>query len=66
MKSKDLKSLPDKTDAELKLQLSELAQKIKMLLLGVEKPKNVHGVRLLRKDIAKILTVLREKDKNYV
>lgn len=62
MKSKDLKLLHDKTDAELKLQLSEAVQKIKALLLGKEKPKNVHEVRTLRKDMARILTVLREKE----
>lgn len=60
MKSKDIQALHDKTveeltqlEKELRLQLVKLGPK--------DKVKNVHVAKERRKDVTRVLTVLREK-----
>lgn len=65
MKKKDIVSLHDKEIEELK-QMAQEAQKDLFLLkldLANHKLKNMRSVFQKRKDIARILTVLRKKQK---
>lgn len=60
MKRKDIQALQDKTIEELALLSKEL--RLELGKLGPkEKNKNVHVAKEKRRDVARVLTVLREK-----
>jgi large subunit ribosomal protein L29 len=61
-----IKELRQKTEKELNDLLIENRNKIGQLKfdLSSKKLKNVREIRELRKEIAKILTLLKEKEKN--
>ena len=60
VKTKDLRQ---KSNEELNLLLSESQKKLRELRFNLAsgKVKNVRSVRALKKDIARILTILNEK-----
>ena len=62
MKTKENKALHEKTVPELKTFLSELRLEIVNLTIGVAKSKNVHLIHQKRKDISRVLTVMRERE----
>lgn len=66
MKRQDLEKLRSKSITELRKQLQEEQTKLVNLRmqLAVGKLKNVRAVKLQRKNIAQILTILREKELN--
>lgn len=65
VKTKDLRLKPDE---ELNQLLSESQKKLRELRFNLAsgKVKNVRTIRVLRKDIARILTILNEKSQNIV
>ena len=58
-----VKELRMKKDAELKKTIGTLREKLRVLRfeLAAGKVKDVRAIRQNRKDIAKILTILKEK-----
>jgi large subunit ribosomal protein L29 len=64
-KTKDLRL---KSDEELNQLLSESQKKLRELRFNLAsgKVKNVRTIRALKKDIARILTILNEKSQNIV
>ena len=64
-KTKDLRLKPDE---ELNQLLSESQKKLRELRFNLAsgKVKNVRTIRALKKDIARILTILNEKSQNIV
>lgn len=62
MKRKDIKSLHDKTIAELILMTKELRGQIQGFSLEKTKEKNVHVAKEKRKDLARVLTALTQKE----
>jgi len=60
MKAKELRM---KKDAELKKTIGTLREKLRVLRfeLAAGKVKDVRAIRQNRKDVAKILTILKEK-----
>lgn len=64
MKKKDLKELQGKTIAELKAVFNEKKAELVKLKLNLvsKKIKNVHTFREKRKELARILTLIREKE----
>jgi large subunit ribosomal protein L29 len=58
------KELKNKKEAELQKMLADLREKSRSLRfdLAAGKVKNVREVREIKKDIAKILTILRQKE----
>jgi len=65
MKSQDVKALHEKTAEELKKLLSEsrIARNAAALELAQMKAKNTKHLNTIRKEIAQILTILKEKEK---
>lgn len=63
MKKKDYKDLKIKTTGDLAKKVKELRREIteKNIELKMGKTKNVHEVNTLRKDVAKILTIMKIK-----
>ena len=63
MKKKDYKDLKIKTIGDLAKKVKELRREIteKHIELKMGKTKNVHEVNLLRKDVAKMLTIMKIK-----
>jgi large subunit ribosomal protein L29 len=63
MKKQEFQSLKQKTDKELKEMLSTLKKEINKLRLemALRKVKNVSSVGQKKKDVARILTVLKER-----
>lgn len=63
MKKTDLKNLKEKTEQELKSQVTDLRKEINKLTLemSLRKIKNVSAKRQKQKDIARILTLLNER-----
>ncbi|MDD3098364.1 MAG: 50S ribosomal protein L29 [Candidatus Pacebacteria bacterium] len=63
VKTKDLKL---KSDEELNQLLSDSQKKLRELRFNLAsgKVKNVRAIRVLKKDIARILTILNEKSQN--
>lgn len=57
------KELRNKKETELKKLAAELREKLRVLKfdLAAGKVKNVREIREVKKDIAKILTILKEK-----
>lgn len=64
MKSKDIKELHTKTIEELKHMLSEVKDELFSLKMQIaqNKLKNKRLIFLKRKDIAKVATILKEKE----
>jgi large subunit ribosomal protein L29 len=64
MKSKDIKELRTKTVEELQTQVRQAKEKLATLQMerAQQKLKNLKEVFNLRKDIARMLTFLREKE----
>jgi large subunit ribosomal protein L29 len=64
-KTKELRLKPDE---ELNQLLSESQKKLRELRFNLAsgKVKNVRTIRVLKKDIARILTILNEKSQNIV
>jgi large subunit ribosomal protein L29 len=64
-KTKELKL---KSDEELNQLLSDSQRKLRELRFNLAsgKVKNVRAIRVLKKDIARILTILNEKSQNIV
>ncbi|MBI4100544.1 50S ribosomal protein L29 [Candidatus Microgenomates bacterium] len=64
MKKNELKDLKSKNLIELKALLGERKKELLSLKLelSTKKLKNVRKIFLLRKDIARILTTIREKE----
>jgi large subunit ribosomal protein L29 len=62
------KELQLKSDEELNQLLSESQKKLRELRFNLAsgKVKNVRAIRALKKDIARILTILNEKSQNIV
>jgi large subunit ribosomal protein L29 len=62
MASKEIRQLRKKTEIELKGNLSNLRGKLKQLRfdLAAGKVKNVREMRKIKKEIARILTLLKE------
>jgi large subunit ribosomal protein L29 len=65
VKTKELKL---KSDEELNQLLSDSQRKLRELRFNLAsgKVKNVRAIRVLKKDIARILTILNEKSQNIV
>ena len=63
MKKKDLSEFKTKTISDLKKKIADLKkQNVESLLqIKMGKTKNVHGALRMRKDIAKLETILRLK-----
>ncbi len=63
MKKQDLKNLRTKTTQELETLIKERVEEMAKLKIdqAMKKNKNVHLYSAKRKDIAQILTVLKEK-----
>jgi len=61
MKAKELRN---KKEAELQKKVMSLREKVRILKfdLAAGKAKDVRALRQTKKDIAKILTILREKE----
>lgn len=64
MKLKEVKELHNKSIIELKTLLSQAkSELVKLKLnLAVKKLKNIHAVLTLRRDISRIMTVIKEKE----
>lgn len=64
MKKKDLKALRSKSANELRKMANEKRQKANKAFVEIKtgQEKNLKEVKNLRKDIAQILTVLKEKE----
>ena len=64
MKGKDKQSLRSKTVVELTTALKEKRDELAKIRmeLAMNKVKNVHATSMLRRDIAIIKTLMREKD----
>lgn len=64
MKSKDIKSLQDKTQGELAQMTADLKSELFSLRLdkSQNKLKNQRSIFIKRKDMARVLSVLREKE----
>ncbi len=65
MKKRDLKNLRNKTVEELKNELSNLTRKrieVQVKIIS-GKEKNLKAVSNLRRDIARVATLIREKQK---
>lgn len=64
MKTKQKKELHSKTVQELKISLNEAKEELFSLKLekAQKKLKNLRSVFIKRKDIAKILSILQEKE----
>lgn len=63
MKTRDIKQLQTKTQAELRSQLTELRMSLASARLEHSQRKltNTTSLRLIRADIARIQTVIRQK-----
>ncbi|MBI3443533.1 50S ribosomal protein L29 [Candidatus Woesebacteria bacterium] len=64
MKRKDLKSLREKERQDLMKILDEDKRGLNKIFLnlGAQKEKNLKAGKLLKRDIAQILTIIREKE----
>lgn len=64
MKKKEIKELQSKTYEELKKMTEEAKTEIKKWTVekGTGKQKNVNLVRNKRRDVARLLTVIRQKE----
>jgi len=64
MKFNEIKELHNKSLTELKTLLKEAKNELAKLKmdLAVKKLKNVHAVLLKRRDISRLMTVIREKE----
>ena len=62
MKRKEIKSLHEKTSQELTLMLRELRDELGRIRLGITKSKNARLAYTKTKDVARVLTVLKEKE----
>jgi len=62
MKSEELKG---KTESELKKMIQDWREKLRQLRfdLAAGKVKNVREIRIIKKNIARILTILKERSK---
>ncbi len=60
-----LKELKEKTESELKKILQDWREKLRQLRfdLSAGKVKNVREIRIIKKNIARILTILKERSK---
>lgn len=63
MKAQEVHELRTKSKGELKALLNKAKKELLSLKIDISlgKLKNVHAARVKRKDIAQILTVIREK-----
>ncbi len=63
MKKNDVKKLPNKTVAELAKDVAEAKEKLWQLSRDIAsgKVKNAHAKSALRRDIARMLTVMQNK-----
>lgn len=64
MKRKDIQELHSKTIKELKESAKKLQKELVQLQtdLGAGKLKNVHQIKTKRRDLAKVKTIIREKE----
>lgn len=64
MKKKDVQELRNKSIKELRELMRKIQEELVKLRteLGAGKLKNVHQVKLKRRDLARIKTILREKE----
>lgn len=64
MKIADRKEMGTKTVPELKDNLRQVEEQFKKAAveIAVKKPKDVHALRLLRRDIARLHTIIRAKE----
>ena len=60
-----LKELKEKTESELKKILQDWREKLRQLRfdLSAGKVKNVREIRIIKKNIARILTISKERSK---
>jgi large subunit ribosomal protein L29 len=60
-----LEELKGKTESELKKMIQDWREKLRQLRfdLAAGKVKNVREIRIIKKNIARILTILKEKSK---
>lgn len=64
MKSNDIKALPNKTVVELETQLQNLSESLTNAYLekAARRLKNPASIKNIRADIARVKTVLRQKE----
>lgn len=64
MKKKDLQELSAKTEKDLAETLEEKRKDLFKMRMDLKqnKLKNTRGIFMLRKDIARVMTILREKE----
>jgi ribosomal protein L29 len=64
MKGNDIRSLHTKTQEELKTLASKLQGEVAKMIVSrtSNKDKNVHALKEKKKDIARILTILKERE----
>jgi len=60
-----LEELKGKTESELKKMIQDWREKLRQLRfdLAAGKVKNVREIRIIKKNIARILTILKERSK---
>ncbi len=59
MKARELREL---TDDELRAKLHDLMEELFSIRFKVEPEKNTAKIRLLKRDIARVKTILRERE----
>ncbi len=65
MKTKEVKELPDKTVVDLKKMLDELQMSFATTKLDLKlgRSKNTAKLKEIKRDIARVMTVLNQKEK---
>lgn len=64
MKTKEIKIMHGKTAGELKIQLAQVRDELQLLRFdkSLAKLKNTRSIFVKRKEIAQVLTILKEKE----